>query len=438
MERAVGWFILLATLLLLFGFGYYIYKTAESKGWFKIKAPYYTYAESGDGLSEGDPVKLMGFPAGQITQVTAMPAWGPGSEHHVFVGFEVLEPYYGYVLTTGSVVNLGQAGILNKRELNLSRGTGGYATYLTYEFRDDLSLDQARSLPHPEKWRLGEEIYSGTNLEIKAWTSLMTNLDKLSALGVTNLRVIDPSDSKKKLTAMWNEQAHRYDTFKKGDHYGLPPDETPPLTTQLQNVASQIEAALPNFLALTNQLTATLSNATRLTSNLDEVAQNARPVVTNLQVITAQLRNPKGSLGDWLIPTNISHQLETTLQSADGAVDSLNTNLITLNKSLDNLAGITSNLNTQVQVNSNILSNISDAVVHSDQFIQGLKRFWLFRHLFKNEKSNTKNPPAPIITPAQPSQSPVTKEAPQLQPQPLLSPKAKGLDQAAAPPDAGG
>ena len=125
-------------------------------------------------------------------------------------------------------------------------------------------------------------------------------------------------------------------------------------------------------------------------------------MVTNLAVITAQLRNPKGSLGDWLIPTNINHQLETTLQDANGAVDSLNTNLITLNQSLDHLAGITSNLNHQVQVNSNILSNISAAVVHSDEFIQGLKRFWLFRHLFK--KSNTKkSTPAPIIT-AQPPQ----------------------------------
>ena len=42
MERAVGWFVFLATALLLFGFGYYIYHTAERKGWFKIKAPFHT------------------------------------------------------------------------------------------------------------------------------------------------------------------------------------------------------------------------------------------------------------------------------------------------------------------------------------------------------------------------------------------------------------
>ena len=38
MERAVGWFVFLATALLLFGFGYYIYHTAERKGWFTPKA----------------------------------------------------------------------------------------------------------------------------------------------------------------------------------------------------------------------------------------------------------------------------------------------------------------------------------------------------------------------------------------------------------------
>ena len=68
MERAVGWFVFLATALLLFGFGYYIYHTAERKGWFKIKAPFFTYVQSSSGLSVGDPVVMMGFPVGQITQ----------------------------------------------------------------------------------------------------------------------------------------------------------------------------------------------------------------------------------------------------------------------------------------------------------------------------------------------------------------------------------
>ena len=67
MERAVGWFVFLATALLLFGFGYYIYHTAERKGWFVIKAQFHIYVQSSPGLNVGDPVYMMGFPVGQIT-----------------------------------------------------------------------------------------------------------------------------------------------------------------------------------------------------------------------------------------------------------------------------------------------------------------------------------------------------------------------------------
>src|SRR5271157_4130928 len=64
MERAVGWFVMLALAALVFGFAYYVYHTAERKGWFLTKAPYYTYAASGSGLKVGERVTLMGYDAG--------------------------------------------------------------------------------------------------------------------------------------------------------------------------------------------------------------------------------------------------------------------------------------------------------------------------------------------------------------------------------------
>ena len=45
MERAVGLFVVIAAGLLLFGFGYYIYTTAERKGWFKTKAPFFAFTD---------------------------------------------------------------------------------------------------------------------------------------------------------------------------------------------------------------------------------------------------------------------------------------------------------------------------------------------------------------------------------------------------------
>ena len=62
-------------------------------------------------------------------------------------------------------------------------------------------------------------------------------------------------------------------------------------------------------------------------------------------------------------------------------------------RSLDNLADLTSNLNHQVQANSNMLSEISRIIVNSDDFVQGLKRHWLLRSAFKPAKTNA--PPAP-------------------------------------------
>ena len=55
MERAVGWFVIVATVLLLVGFGYYLRNTAQRKGWFLQKITYQTCVSSGAGLKLGDP-----------------------------------------------------------------------------------------------------------------------------------------------------------------------------------------------------------------------------------------------------------------------------------------------------------------------------------------------------------------------------------------------
>ena len=119
-ERAVGWFVFLATALLLFGFGYYVYHTAENRGWFKIKAPFFTYVQSSAGLNVGDPVMMMGFAVGKITLVHPMP---PGAVHNVRVEYYVQEPYFRYIRTAGSYIKVNSADFLGKRQLEVTRGT---------------------------------------------------------------------------------------------------------------------------------------------------------------------------------------------------------------------------------------------------------------------------------------------------------------------------
>src|SRR5688572_10673157 len=100
-ERVVGVFVSLATLLLLAGFAYYVYHTGLRKGWWTFKARYHTFFESGAGLGVGGDVRLLGFSVGKITEVTAMP---PFNDHGaVYVSFYVLDPYQGYIWTDSQV-----------------------------------------------------------------------------------------------------------------------------------------------------------------------------------------------------------------------------------------------------------------------------------------------------------------------------------------------
>ncbi|MDB6111068.1 MAG: Mammalian cell entry related domain protein [Pedosphaera sp.] len=395
MERAVGWFVLLATALLLFGFGYYLYTTATRKGWFKIKAPYYTYISRATGLGVGDQITMMGFPVGQITEVTAQPPedW----EHDVYIGFEIIQPFYDYMWTRGSVAFTTDS-LLGKRTLEVSKGTNGYPTYLFFAFRQ-MTVTDAESLPELQKWKLAEEIYdaTGTNLLFKANQPLTTDLlQKISGLGIKQIRVVDTRQKKKNITAVWNNRQGYFEPFYKTNRYELPMNETPAISDRANRLVAQIEAALPSFLNLTNEVSGVVSNASQLTANLSVIAERARPMITNLSIISEHLKNPQGSLGEWLIPTNLNLQLQTTLNNANLTMTNANTNLAVLaeelSRSLDSLASITSNLNNQVEVNTNILSRISDVVVHSDQFVQGLKRHWLLRSAFRTPKTNA--PPA--------------------------------------------
>lgn len=331
-ERAVGWFVMLATLLLLAGFGYYVYHTAQRKGWFLRKLRYHTFSQSAAGLRVGDPVKLMGFDIGQITEITAMPPFSPWGS--VYLQFIVREPFDGYIWTD-SYVKMTSSGLLGGRTLEVVQGGTTGQTNLQASYDIDPKTDRVKGV-----WNAGEKKY-----------------------------VPYTADSK---------------------GYGFPPaTESPVITDRLDELATQIGTALPGIFALTNQVNLVLSNVASATGNADALLAQARPMVTNITLITGLLTNGQGALGEWAIPTNISIQLERTLASAHATLDTANTNVATLgsslNLTLENLANITSNLNHQVQTNDQILSQISEAIVNADNLIQGLKRHWLLRSAFKDE-----------------------------------------------------
>jgi ABC-type transporter Mla subunit MlaD len=397
MEQAVGWFVTLAVALLAFGFVYYVYHTAENKGWFLTKVRFYTYTDRATGLKAGDPVMLMGLEVGQITKMETMPPYSP---HDIYVEFEIKDPYYGYLWTQGSRAKINASGLLDKRVLEVTKGIGGHPIYTSHPLRE-AAIAELQSSPAPSGWVMAQDIRDTTGTQWLAKVRApLTNLTALAAAGCTNLAIMNKGERRKLMTGIWNEQQNRYDTYTAESKYYLPADEEAAVTERLEKLVGQVERALPNILRLTNQIAAVLSNSACLTSNLNAVALGARPAVSNLTLITARLDHP-GALGEWLLPTNLNRQLEGTLGSADAALVSANTNLTALaenlGRSLDNLANLTSNLNGQVQANTNILGEISRAIVDTDTFIQGLKHHWLLRSAFRTKPTNA--PPTVAPTP---------------------------------------
>jgi ABC-type transporter Mla subunit MlaD len=412
MERAVGWFVALAIGLLLFGFAYYLYSTAQRKGWFKTKAPYFTFTDRATGLKVGDPVRLMGFDVGQITRIDAQPA--DDFRYNVYLEFEIQSPYYGYLWTEGSRAKVTTADFLGKRQLEVTKGIGGYPTYVFNPLRT-VTPAQARLLPNLSQWAFGQEIHHSDSIDLVARPLeplSEAKLDELQRMGVASFTVLDRRETRKLMTGMWHDKESRYVPYVRGTSYWLLSDESPAVTERLERLVAQVEKALPGVLALTNQLGAVLSNTASLTAHLDEIAQSARPAVSNLAVLTAELDRP-GALGEWLLPTHLNRQLGFTLDQASNTLGqagttlaSANTNLsvlaANLNRSLDNLAEITRSLNQQVQGSTNMLPAISEAVTHADELIQGLKRHWLLRSAFRTPATNAPPAQPPLRSPKDP------------------------------------
>jgi hypothetical protein len=347
-ERAVGVFVSVATLLLLAGFGYYVYKTGQRKGWWTFKARYHTFIDSGGGLGVGGDVKMLGFSVGKITQVEAMPPFS--SYGAVYVQFYLLAPYQGYVWTD-SRVRVVAGDFLGGRILEVIPGGSSFKT-------------NANAVLKPSYKKFGKEwrVYS------------------------------DKTDDYKP-----------YSERPKG--YTLIANENPAVTERLEAIADQVQAALPGILDLTNRLNLVLSNAAGMTGEAQQLLTQARPTLTNISIITSNLKEPKGSLGEWVLPTNLHVQLLTTLTSANETltnatrmIGNTDTNVTTIATNLDqtliNLANITSNLNQQVQSNTNLVKGVSDLITNSDAFIQGLKRHWLLRSAFKAKNEEKKKDPA--------------------------------------------
>jgi hypothetical protein len=350
-ERVVGVFVTLASLLLLAGFGYYVYHTGVRKGWWVHKFPYHTFVDSATGLGVETPVTLLGFEVGRVTKVTALDPEQIiyGDYGNVYIEFVVREPYQGYIWTD-SKVKVSPSDLLGKRSVQVLPG--------------------------------GETFKTDPGAAVRA------------SYQMTNGTVAVYHDEEGEYVPL-----ERDAETKKG--YWLPAIETAAITERLEFVANQVQAALPGILDLTNRLNLVLSNAAATLSEAQSALITARPALSNVAVITANITDPKGSLGEWILPTNLNVQLVQTLANANTTLTNLNrtvantdSNVTMLATNLDvtlvNLANITSNLNEQVQSNTNLVKSLSDLIINANEMMEGLKRHWLLRSAFKKKDEEKK------------------------------------------------
>ncbi|MGB0581859.1 MAG: hypothetical protein ACPGVU_19365, partial [Limisphaerales bacterium] len=320
----------------------------------------------------------MGFDVGEITKITAEQ---PGAGQNVYVEFEIKGEFIGYMWTDSKVL-LSAGNFLGNRSLEVLKGN----------------------------WHGGWTNYDGTTVQ-----AIHKIKDNAISEIITN-----------HATGEWKYIPYT----EKTKPYFMSIHEDPALAERASSLVGMAESAMPGILSLTNDLQLVLTTANTAVSNLnsrivefeslleeiDGIAAGFRPASSNVALITANLTNANGGLGQWLMPSNLNVETVMTLASvrqtlgqAQGAITNVTTALDGVNLaventdanlgdlmdkvglSLINLAGITSNLNVQVNSNTNILGEVSEAIRHTDDFVQGMKKFWLLRGTFKKiEKEKLK------------------------------------------------
>jgi hypothetical protein len=295
----------------------------------------------------------------------------------VTIKFVILKPHYGYIWDDSRVSVT--SDLLGNRALQITKGSVGMPTILEDTNRNAVAMLNWKVVRDAREKVLADVAKANPDME-------RTNHEAFNWY-VKNM-----------LEQMANANSNQFYTNLTAS-YWIEPNEGPSLQDRMQKVVDEVEAALPNVFNLTNQLAGTLSGTTTLTSNLNTVAINVQPAISNVTILLSELNRP-GALGEWLLPTNVNQKLDSVMGNADMAVGNLNTNLLTLNQTLVHLSDITSNLNNQVQLNTNMLSDISKTVVDADDLVQGLKHHWLLRSAFKSENKKTNAPPEKAGNPA--------------------------------------
>jgi ABC-type transporter Mla subunit MlaD len=290
-ERIAGIFVVTALLLLVAGFGYYLYRTAERKGWRVPRCPFYTYVQSGEGLNVGDPVVLMGFNVGEITVITAQP---PGSWYKVYVGFDIKRPYYGYVWTD-SKVKIATSGLLGARRLEVAAGATGTPTVYEENGRINELLVDSKKVPFAENPKgifiLPEEAPALSERAEKLVSTVERALPDILAITNRLNTVLDNSATLTANAALLSSNANQ-----------LVNETRPAVTGLTARLDSTLVSANTNLDVLAASLNATLINLAAITGNLNSQVQSNDQILASISRLVIDADNlVQGLKKHWLL-----------------------------------------------------------------------------------------------------------------------------------------
>ncbi|HTI69238.1 MAG TPA: MlaD family protein [Candidatus Limnocylindria bacterium] len=352
-ERLVGLFVGIAMILALSLFGYFLWHTAEERGWLKKKARYFTFAEDGTGLKVGGPVVLTGFTIGKVTKVETLPMeqWAIDARAYVYIEFEVVDPYYGYILTDSKVV-IGAGDFLGTRSVEVERGIAGTPT--------------ANVLPNG---RLG---------------------------------VLSPKFASEKDRQKATNEFLRYTELGKGDKgYHLGSREQLPLPATLTLIATDIRATIPD---ITNRIFKALDGANEIVGHLNQTMPKMESAVDQLTGALAEFKpalSKPGGIGELLIPPNLNLALENTLSNVNAntrnvapLMSNVNSAVTDIRGTLTEVRGTVASMKSQLEANTNLVGNVSQLAASAHRLADTtdtlLRRHWLFRSAFKTNSSAQK------------------------------------------------
>ncbi len=289
-ERVVGVFVVVALLLLVTGFGYYLYRTSERKGWRVPRCPYFTLLRSADGLEVGDPVRMMGFEVGEITTIEAQP---PGSYYGVFISIQIKRPYYGYIWTD-SKIKVATSGLLG-RQLEILKGYDGNATVKEANNRPAEVLVSGKYVPL-------SEARNGSFLSPEESASVTERAEKL--LGQAEAALPDILALTNRLNVVLDNSAAltAHASALTSNANDLVTEVRPAVSNLTLRLDGVLVSANTNLDILASSLNDTLLNLASITSNLNSQVQSNDEMLSGISKLVVDADDlVQGLKKHWLI-----------------------------------------------------------------------------------------------------------------------------------------